>query len=41
MYEKCAKPVSGIGSSKIFMRKGCGPQTGPNPGRLYGVLSKN
>lgn len=38
MYEQCAKPVSGIGCSKIFMRKGCRPQTGPNAG-TFSVLT--
>lgn len=39
MYEQCARPVNGIGPSKIFMHEGCRPQTGPNPG-IFVELSR-
>lgn len=31
LYQQCAKPVNG-GPLKMFWHKGCGQQTGPNPG---------
>lgn len=40
MYEQCAKPANGIGPSKIFTHRGCGPQTGPNPGKLL-LITQN